>query len=274
MVGLLIKLFLLQTEDGVLSDTDIIDFLAHPLGITALITVCSISLGVLFAEHSVLMVVGFGAVEDRRITWIDSMRYVTKYTFELVKLAGHVIIRLLLISAPFIAGVGGVYLLFLNKHDINFYLVNKPPEYWWAIAIAGLLVITLAAIVLKKFSNWIIALPMLLFEGTSAKQALSDSTRKVVEFGWEIAFLIASWLAGVALLSGLVTFLVGLIGNILIPDFAGNLAIVATGLGITLMLAGLGNLAIAILNTVLFPLLIVRLYRSIAGPGHRTWYTR
>ena len=267
MVGLLIKLFLLQTEDGVLSDTDIIDFLAHPLGITALITVCSISLGVLFAEQSVLMVVGFGAVEDRRITWLDSMRYVAKYTFKLVKLAGHVIIRLLLISAPFIAGVGGVYLLFLNKHDINFYLVNKPPEYWWAIAIAGLLVITLAAIVLKKFSSWIIALPMLLFEGTIAKQALSDSTRKVVEFGWEIAFLIASWLAGVALLSGLVTFLVGLIGNILIPDFAGNLAIVATGLGITLMLAGLGNLAIAILNTVLFPLLIVRLYRSIAGPG-------
>ena len=267
MVGLLIKVFLLQTEDGVLSDTDIIDFLAHPLGITALITVCSISLGVLFAEQSVLMVVGFGAVEDRSITWLDSMRYVTKYTFELVKLAGHVIIRLLLISAPFIAGVGGVYLLFLNKHDINFYLVNKPPEYWWAIAIAGLLVITLAAIVLKKFSSWIIALPMLLFEGTSAKQALSDSTRKVVEFGWKIAFLLASWLAGVSLLSGLVTFLVGLIGNILIPDFGGNLAIVATGLGITLMLAGLGNLAIAILNTVLFPLLIVRLYRSIAGPG-------
>jgi len=38
-------------------------------------------------------------------------------------------------------------------------------------------------------------------------------------------------------------------------------------LGITLMLAGLGNLAIAILSTALFPLLIVRLYRSLAGPG-------
>jgi glycerophosphoryl diester phosphodiesterase len=32
------------------------------------------------------------------------------------------------------------------------------------------------------------------------------------------------------------------------------------------MLAGLGNLAIAILSTALFPLLIVRLYRSLAGP--------
>jgi len=267
MVGLLIKIFLLQTDDGVLSDTDIVVFLLHPLGITALLIVCAVSLGVLFAKQGVLMVVGFGAIEDRRITWLDSMRYVTRYAFELVKLAGHVIVRLLLICAPFLAGVGGVYLFFLNKHDINFYLVGKPPEFWWAIAIDGLLMMIMAVIVLKKCAGWIIAMPLILFEGNRAGQALRESARKVVVFGWKIALLLASWLAGVALLSGLVTFLVGLIGNALIPDFGGNLAIVASGLGITLMLAGLGNLAIAILSTALFPLLIVRLYRSLAGPG-------
>jgi glycerophosphoryl diester phosphodiesterase len=267
MVGLLIKLFLLQTDDGVLSDTDIILFLLHPLGITALIIVCSVSLGVLFAQQSVLMVVGFGAVEDRRVTWLDSMRYVTRYAFELVKLAGHVIVRLLLISAPFLAGVGGVYLLLLNKHDINFYLADKPPEFWWAIAIAGLLMMIMAVIVLKKCSSWIITMPLILFQGNRARQALRESARKLVVFGWKMALLLASWLAGVALLSGLVTFLVGLIGNVLIPDLGGNFAIIAIGLGITLMLAGLGNLAIAILSTALFPLLIVRLYQSLAGPG-------
>jgi glycerophosphoryl diester phosphodiesterase len=267
MVGLLIKVFLLQTDDGVLTDTDIVVFLLHPLGITALLIVGAVSLGILFAKQGVLMVVGFGAVEDRRMTWLDSMRYVTKYAFELVKLAGHVIVRLLLISAPFLAGVGGVYLLFLNKHDINFYLADKPPVFWWAIAITGLLVMIMAVIVLKKCASWMIAMPLILFEGHRARQALRESARKVVVFGWKIAFLLASWLAGVGLLSGLVTFLVGLIGNALIPDLGGNFAIVASGLGITLMLAGLGNLAIAILSTALFPLLIVRLYRSLAGPG-------
>jgi len=267
MIGLLIKVFLLQTDNGVLSDTDIIVFLLHPLGITAFIIVCAISLGVLFAEQGVLMVVGFGAVEDRRMTWLDSMRYVTRYALELVKLAGHVIVRLLLISAPFLAGVGGVYLLFLNKHDINFYLVDKPPEFWWAIAIAGLLMMIMAVIVLKKCASWIITMPLILFEGNHAGQALRESARKVEVFGWKIALLLASWLVGVALLSGLVTYLVGLISNVLIPDFGGNFAIMASGLGITLMLAGLGNLAIAILSTALFPLLIVRLYRSLAGPG-------
>jgi glycerophosphoryl diester phosphodiesterase len=267
IVGLLIKVFLLQTDDGVLSDTDIVVFLLHPIGITALLIVCAVSLGVLFAQQGVLMVVGFGAVEDRRMTWLDSIRYVTRYAFELVKLAGHVIGRLLLISAPFLAGVGGVYLLFLNKHDINFYLVDKPPEFWWAIAIAGGLMMIMAVIVLKKCASWIITMPLILFQGNHAKQALRESAWKVEVFGWKIALLLASWLAGIALLSGLVTFLVGLIGNVLIPDFGGNFAIMASGLGIILMLAGLGNFAIAILSTALFPLLIVRLYRSLAGPG-------
>jgi glycerophosphoryl diester phosphodiesterase len=267
IVGLLIKVFLLQTNDGVLSDTDIVVFLLHPIGITALLIVCAVSLGVLFAQQSILMVVGFGAVEDRRMTWLDSMRYVARYTLELVKLAWHVIVRLLLISTPFLAGMGGVYLLFLNRHDINFYLVDKPPEFWWAIAIAGLLMIIMAVIVLKKCANWIITIPLILFQGNHAMQALRESDRKVAVFGWKIALLLASWLAGIALISGLVTFLIGLIGNVLIPDFGGNFAIMASGLGITLMLAGLGNLAIAILSTALFPLLIVRFYRSLAGPG-------
>ena len=267
IVGLLIKIFLLQTDDGVLSDTDIVAFLLHPIGITALLIVCTVSLGVLFAQQSILMVVGFGAVEDRRMTWLDSMRYVARYALELVNLAGHVIVRLLLISTPFLTGVGGVYLLFLNRHDINFYLVDKPPEFWWSIAIAGLLMIIMAVIVLKKCASWIITIPLILFQGHHAIQALRESARKVAVFGWKITLLLASWLAGIALISGLVTFLVGLIGNVLIPDIGGNLAIMASGLGITLILAGLGNLAIAILSTALFPLLIVRFYRSLAGPG-------
>ena len=267
MVTLLIAIFLFQTNDGALSDADIVAFLLHPIGIMALLIVGAISLGILFAEQGVLMVVGFGAVEDRAMSWIDSLRYITRYAFELVKLAGHVVVRLLLISAPFFAGVGGAYLFFLKKHDVNFYLVEKPPEFWWAIAIAALLLMMLAAIVLKKYSNWIIAMPLILFEGHRAGPALRESARIVVACGWKIALLLASWLAGVALLSGLVTCLVGLIGNVLIPDIGGSFAIMAAGLGITLILAGLGNLAITILSTALFPLLIVRLYRAVAGPG-------
>ncbi len=36
------------------------------------------------------MVIGFRAVENRRTTWLDAMRYIARYSPELVKLAGHI----------------------------------------------------------------------------------------------------------------------------------------------------------------------------------------
>ena len=74
----------------------------------------AVLLGVWFAEQGVLMLIGFGAVEGRRVTWLDAVRYVYRYAARLVRPAGHIIARLLLVAAPFLAAVGGVYLLFLG----------------------------------------------------------------------------------------------------------------------------------------------------------------
>ena len=60
VTALLLGLFLIRTDDQVLTDTDIAVFVLHPIGITALIVVGGVGLAVLFAKQAVLMVVGFG----------------------------------------------------------------------------------------------------------------------------------------------------------------------------------------------------------------------
>jgi hypothetical protein len=60
IVGLLLKLFLMTADDGVLADTDIAAFALHPIGLTAIVIVGAVSLGVWFAEQGVLMTIGFG----------------------------------------------------------------------------------------------------------------------------------------------------------------------------------------------------------------------
>ena len=70
-VGLLIKLFLWRTATGVLTDEAIASFLLHPFGLAALVVVAAVSLGMLFAETGQLMVIGFAAVENRRVTWLE-----------------------------------------------------------------------------------------------------------------------------------------------------------------------------------------------------------
>ena len=98
LVGVLLKIFLIHADDGVLADADIVFFLLHPTGLAALLVIGAVSMGVLFIEQSVLMVIGFGATEERRVTWLDAVRYVSKYAHEMVALAGHVFVRLLLVA--------------------------------------------------------------------------------------------------------------------------------------------------------------------------------
>jgi len=266
-VGLLLKLFLLQTDDGVLGDADIAVFLLHPIGMTALIVIGAVSLGVLFAEQGVLMVIGFGATQDRQITWLNALRSVAVYGVRMVTLASHMLVRMLFIAAPFLAAIGGLYLIFLTPHDINYYLADKPPEWWRAWILAGFLLAILAIILVRMFANWILALPMVLFQGSRGREALNQSKSKLKGHTWTFTFLLILWLLGIFFLSGVFTVVVTTIGDLLIPDITGRIAVVALGLAVTLLVAVVGNLGIAVVTTALFALFCVRLYRSLSGPG-------
>lgn len=267
IVGLLLKLFLLRTDDGVLADTDIAAFALHPIGLAAIVIVGAVSLGVWFAEQGVLMTIGFGAVEHRRVTWLDGARYALRFTARLVPLAGRIIARLLLIAAPFLAALGGVYRLLLGKHDINFYLADKPPEFWWGVGLAGLLLAGLAIVVLKKIANWTLTIPLVLFEASHGREALRRSRRATSAHAWSIALWLATWLVSIGALTWLVSFAIGWIGDLLVPDIGASLVLMATGLVLTLLVSFAVNLAVSIVTTSLLPLFVVRLYRSLAGPG-------
>lgn len=267
LVSLLLKLFLMTTDDGVLADADIATFILHPFGLTAMVIVGAVLLGVWFSEQGVLMTVGFGAVEDRRVTWLEGVRYVIRHATHLVNLAGRIIARLLLLAVPFFAAVGGVYLLFLGKHDINFYLADKPPEFWWAVGLTGLLLAGLGIVVLRRVASWILTIPMVLFDARNGKQALRESQRVTAAYGWQIALGLAAGLASVGLLSWLVTSVIGLVGTLLVPGVGTNLAVMAAGLAVTLLVSLGVNLTVSFVTNSLLPLLVVRLYRSLAGPG-------
>ena len=269
VVGLLLKLFLMRTDTGVLSDADILGFLLHPLGLLALVLVLAIVFAALFVEVSQLMVIGFGAVEDRRVTYLDGIRYVIRFVVPLMELARMAVLRLLLLSVPFLAAVGGVYLLMLGKHDINYYLALKPPEFWRAVALAGLILLVWAVVLFRQFAAWLFALPMVLFDGCGGKDALRSSRDSTAGKHWQIAGLLAGWILAIFLLGTLASYLVGRIGWAL-SLVSENMAWLAFAVGLVLFTSALVNLAVSIIGTSAFPLVVVRLYRSTAGPGRLT----
>jgi glycerophosphoryl diester phosphodiesterase len=182
-------------------------------------------------------------------------------------MAGRFVLRLLLIAIPFLAAIGVVYLVLLDENDINFYLTDTPPEFRQAVVLAGAILAALAIVLLYQVAKWLLALPLGLFTGSRGGRALLDSAAATRGRVWTIAFWLAAWLVSVALASTGITYLIGRLGGLLIPDLEAGLWLVATGLGLTLLLAGVANLGAQVFFTSLFPLLLVRLFVSMAGPG-------
>jgi glycerophosphoryl diester phosphodiesterase len=268
MVGLLLKLFLARADDGVLADADIALFLLHPLGLTAALLIGGVSLGILFAEQGALMVIGIGATEDRRVDWLDAVRYVARYAPQMVPLAGRFLGTVGLLALPFLAAVGVIYLALLGEHDINFYLSTRPPEFKTALALAGLLVAVLAVLVLRVVAGAIVAIPLVLFEGCRGWDAMRASRARVGEKKGRVAFMIVLWLLTLALVGWVASQLIGLAAGVLMPDLGAGLGLYTLGLAATLLLMGTVHLVVAIFGTALFPLLVVRFYREIGGTGH------
>ena len=266
-VGLLGKLFLWRTATGVVTDEAIVSFLLHPFGMAALVVIAAVSLGVLFAETGQLMVIGFGALEDRHVTWLDALIYTYRRAVELVHLAAAAVVRLLLVSVPFLAAGGGVFWLLIRTHDINYYLARKPPEFKAAVVGVGLLLAVLALIVISKIASWLLALPMVLFERMGGKQALQTSNATTRTHRQKLTLWLLGWLALTALLSTAVTAVVGWLGGLVVSHGVSNLGFLLIGLSLVIVAAGIANLAVSVFTTVLFPLLVLRVYRSIAGPG-------
>lgn len=267
IVGLLLKLFLMRTDDGVLGDADIAVFVLHPIGLTCAVIVGALSLAISFAEHGTLMVIGFGAIEERRVGWLDALRHIVRCGRQLVALAGRFLIRVGLIATPFLVAIGGVYLWFLRDHDINFYLATRPPEFRSALIVAGLLVAVLGVLVVRVVAGAILAVPLVLFEGRSGWEAMGASARMVADRRWRVAGLLVAWVLAYALFSWSFAFVVGLVGGALIPDIGGSFVLYALALSATLLVMGIGNLMAMVLSTLLFPLLIVQLYRKMGGTG-------
>lgn len=266
-VAALLKLFLLTTDDQVLTDADIAVFALHPLGLLAFGLVGAVTVASTFLRAGLLMVIGFGAVEDRRVTYLDALRYVARHVRAFSLLAVHLLGRLALLALPFLAGLGAVYAALLREHDINYYLTSTPREWWVALSLAGVLLAVLAALVVQRVTAWILALPLVLFEGVPATAALARSARATRAHRRRIAGLLVGWYAGAAVVSSAASYVFAWLAALLVPDLDGNLLVAVFEVGLIVLLASGTAQVVQTVAGCLVPLFVMRAYRDLAGPG-------
>jgi glycerophosphoryl diester phosphodiesterase len=92
------------------------------------------------------------------------------------------------------------YRLFLSEYDIYFYWKERPPVFWLAASIGGLILLAALAVSAFLYVRWAFALPILLLEKQSARAALRTSHERVRGVGWRVGFTLLGWLVSVLLL--------------------------------------------------------------------------
>ena len=129
LIGLLLRLLIRRTGRTAVADVDIaLFFFTTKSGSVALLLVGALIIGVTALEQACLMTIVLAALRDRRLRVRDAMAHGASRAFSILRLTAMIVVRVLLIVAPFVAAISLTYWTFLRGHDINFYLTHRPPN--------------------------------------------------------------------------------------------------------------------------------------------------
>jgi len=273
LLGGLGRLLLSFSSQEVLADTDIIFFLLSPFGMTALVLFGAMLITILIFEQAAMMITYIAVTEDLNEDLIQILGYTAARALVIFKFSVLLVLRLLIIILPFLAAGGLVAWLALTKYDINYYLAHKPPIFFAAAALIGVILLIMALVLIRKLLSWSLTLPLILFGGTSPKQSFKESAALVSGNKKLIAFVLIGWGASIFILSIMVFGLVQLLTTNIIPLFYDKMTLLLMVIGFLVALLVLGNFLITTLASGSFAGLLIELSRhfgvetSIKGLG-------
>lgn len=249
----------------VVSDMDILRALLSPAGAACAVVIGALWLGIVALEQSALLRILAAADSGRPLGPAAALRFAFSHAWPVVRVTLRMCALSLLAIAPFGAAAAFVYWRLLTKHDINFYLAERPPEFQIAIGLGAVIAVGLLALLLRLASSWFFALPLVLFELAPPTGVLRLSADRAGERRRLILAWIAGWFLATALLSAAATAVVGLVGRLLTPDTTTSLSFLAMMVGVTVLLLAAVNLAVNLVNTTAFATILFSLYRSCGG---------
>ena len=276
------RLALYFSSYEVLADTDILFFFLSPYGGIILVLFAALLITIIIFEQAAIMTAYIAAAVNKRQELWQILSYTIGKSLVIFTFSVHLVIRLLAICIPFLALAGLVGLLTLTTYDINYYLANKPPVFWAAAAIIGVILLLMAWVVIRKLLSWSLALPLILFGTAAPKLSFGQSSELVKGNKKVVALLLIGWLVSVSLLSALLLGLVHQLASFIVPLFYDSMTMLLIVIGFILILWSLGNFLVTALAAGSFGSLLIEIARhfgqsvSLEGPleANKHWQFR
>jgi glycerophosphoryl diester phosphodiesterase len=266
LVGLLFRTLLGASGKTVLADQDILFFFLGPVGWIGAIAVGALYASIVALEMSALLGI-LGAPRQQHIGFLGGLRFASANAWPVLQVSTRLIALTLLTLVPFLVVAGLTYWALLTRYDINFYLQEKPTVFWVALGMGGALVVVLVTVLLRLFTGWLLALPLVLFEKIRPPEALRTSRTRAEGHRLRLMFWIVAWLLATTALSALTTTMVIGLGRILVPRATDSLGLLSLTIGMILLLWAGTNLVVNLLSTTAFASLLMNLYLRLGRQG-------
>lgn len=154
---------------------DLLYFLVTPTGAAWLIVASAIFAFFIFFQAAGMILIAARDQDDNFHSAINALWRVLKRFVRLFKLAAMQVVCHLLLAAPVMAMLVGLYQWLLSGYDIYYVLSVYPSEFYYFIALAGLLLCALALGSGLLYVSWSMALPAMLLDGLRPRAALTRS---------------------------------------------------------------------------------------------------
>lgn len=264
LVGLQFRVGLAVSGNAVLTDQDILFFFLGPVGWVCLIAVGALWLGIAAFKQSALMAI-LTSAKDQHIGLVGALQFARTNAWPVVCLTARIVTRTLLTITPFLTVAAAVYFTLLTEYDINYYLKETPPVFMVAVGIGGVIVVTLVAVLLRIFSGWALALPVLLFENVEPADALALSQQRSTGHQRAILLSVLVWTLVTMVLSTLASTIVVGLGRFIVPRAVGSLELLSLAIGVILLFWAGIMLAVNLVSTSMLSVIVFNVYQRLCG---------
>jgi len=263
--GLVVRLLMRLSGSTVIADQDIVFFLLTPLGIATLILATAVLVAIGALAQASLMFIGLPG-PGRQPTALDALRFAAARVVPILAFSVRLVVRVLLLAAPFlVVGAAAAWLL-LTGHDINYYLSERPPAFWIAGALIAAVLLAMLVLVLRKLIGWSLALALVLFAGVPPGRSFAESERLTRGRRSLVLRVLLVWGLIVLLLGVIAVAIVQGLGSWMVPRFMDALTLLAVVLGFLVALWALLGFLTTSFNGATFALAIVELTARVGAP--------
>jgi glycerophosphoryl diester phosphodiesterase len=262
LASLLLNIAVSRSGDSALSDQEILFFFLKPFGLGCLVLLGAIAIAIIAFKHATLMTILQAANRGQIVTYTQAIFFISRRSLQILRLGMYMVARLLIYILPLLAASWLVFQYFLSEHDVNYYLAQKPTEFWLAAALVGIFLTITAVLAMRLVIPWVYSLPLVLFDNNSTSEALASSRQTAAGNGKVILFWILVWIALDALLLSIAMGTMSAVGSLLVPHAVDSIRLLVLTLGLVLLLGARLALAATFLSAAYFSAIILHLYRS------------